>query len=225
MRSRGLGVKSEFVTPWGICDLVGVSFNDAHVRHRLRHGQTRAIGSIARAALLLQIPDAETGRSISMPQLARRCAASFGEHRLREEAAQLVTAGFVVRSATGCLQKLNGWMPLQHRLVAVELKLSRVEDAVRQATNNCGFASESYVALPFDTARRVLERKRQRSRVLHAGVGLLGVRIDSCEELIPAKANVNDADPAIQLYCVEKFWRSRSKAAEHERLHHDLRSS
>ncbi len=44
--------------------------------------------------------------------------------------------GFIVRTDTQALQKINGWMPLQKRLVAVELKLSRVEEAISQAVNN-----------------------------------------------------------------------------------------
>ncbi len=223
MRSHGLSVKAEFVTPWGICDLVGVSFDEAHVQHRLRLGQTRAIGSIARAALLLQIPDVETGRSLSLPQLARRCASSLSTQRLEVETGRLVTDRFVLRSPRGRLQKVNGWMPLQRRLVAIELKLARVEEALRQAMSNRGFASESYVALPIDQARRVLAR--QERRLVEAGLGLLGVTRDSCEELIPAQLGVVRADAAVQLYCVEKFWRSKSKTAHHERLDDGFRSS
>ena len=102
-------------------------------------------------------------------------------------------------------------MPLQDRMVAVELKLSRVEEAMRQALNNLAFADESYVALPGDIARRVASTPSRWSTFFAAGVGLLGVTRSRCQVVVAPRKIEQWRDKPVQLYCVEKFWRSRVK--------------
>ncbi len=211
MKSSGMTVKSEFVTPWGICDLVGLTFNPSNVALRLQSKQTRAVSSITRAVLLLQIPDLETKKSTTLAGLIRKCAPSIPEQVVGEETARLIADGFVVSSLRGRLQKVNGWMPLQDRLVAVELKLLRIEEAMRQALNNLGFAEESYIGLPAEVARRVASNASRWSNFFDAGVGLLSVARGGCKVLVPATQNRHWTDAAIQLYCVEKFWRTHIK--------------
>jgi hypothetical protein len=213
MRSSGMTtVKSEFVTPWGICDLVGVTFNRRNVGHRLRQKQTRAISSVTRALLLLQIPTVDDGGFITRHRLLRRFASSIPEAVASEHVDRLIAEGFVIPSRSR-LQQLNGWRPLQKRLVAVELKLSRVDEAMRQALDNLGFAEESYVALPAEVARRAASNRSRWSGFFAAGVGLLGVMPQGCKVLRKARPNRELVDEAIQLYCVEKFWRTHVKGS------------
>jgi len=211
LRSSGMVVKSEFVTPWGICDLVGLSFNWDNVASRLDRGQTKAVGSITRALLLLRIPDVETGKSTTLRSLVRQCTPSIPEEIVSAETDRLINDRFVTRSSRGRLQRVNGWMPLHQRLVAVELKLSRIEEAMRQALDNLGFAEESYVGLPSKVARRVASNTSRWSTFFGAGVGLLSVGQRRCRVLVPARRTHDWADQAVQFYCVEKFWRSRVK--------------
>ena len=211
MKSSGMAVKSEFVTPWGICDLVGLTFNPKNVAHRLQLKQTRAVSSITSAVLLLQIPDLEAQESTTLDRLIRKCAPSIPEEVVAKETDRLIADHFVVSSLRGRLQKVNGWMPLQDRLVAVELKLSRIEEAMRQALNNLGFAEESYIGLPAEVAYRAASKASRWSNFFDAGVGLLSVARGGCEVLVPASQNQRWTDAAIQLYCVEKFWRTRIK--------------
>jgi len=212
MKSSGLAaVKSEFVTPWGICDLVGLAFNRDRVAHRLGQKQTRPISSITSAALLLQIPDVEKRRSTTLDKLVRQFAPSIPEEVVSAQVARLIADRFVVPCSRGRFQKLNGWIPLHDRLVAVELKLSRIDEAMHQALNNLGFAEESYVGLPAQVARRVASRASRWSDFFDAGVGLLGVMRRGCKVLMPARKDRGLTDAAIQLYCVEKFWRTYAK--------------
>ena len=102
-------------------------------------------------------------------------------------------------------------MPIHERLVAVELKLSRIEEAMHQAMNNLGFADESYVALPAVVARRVASNPSRWSEFFDAGVGLLSVSRHRCDVLMQPHKAAGWPDPAIQLYCAEKFWRTRAK--------------
>ncbi|MFH1110875.1 MAG: hypothetical protein V1790_17005 [Planctomycetota bacterium] len=211
MRAGGLTVRAEFVTPWGICDLVGLSFDRKRVANRLKLKQTAAICSITRAVLLLEIPDVKTGKSTTLDKLVRRCAPSIPGDVVSAETERLVADRFVVETSRRRLQRVNGWMPLQKRLVAVELKLTRIEEAIRQALSNRGFAEESYVALPSDVARRAASNISRRSKFFDASVGLLGVARRSCRVLVPAHRKQPGGDKAIQFYCVEKFWRTRVK--------------
>jgi hypothetical protein len=211
MKASGMTAKSEFVTPWGLCDLVGLRFNPQKVALRVKLKQMRAVTSITRAVLLIQIPDAEKRQFTTLEKLIRSYGPSITEEVVRRETSRLIADGFVQCSSHQRLQKINGWMPLQDRIVAVELKLSRVDEAMRQAVNNLGFADESYVALPADVARRVMSSATRWSKFFDFGIGLLSVARQCSQVLRPAEKTGNWTDNAIQLYCVEKFWSTRPK--------------
>lgn len=211
LTSVGLQVRPEFVTPWGICDLVGLSFNPDKVAHRLRLKQQNPVTSITRAALLLQVPEVESFSSISLQQLVTVFKSVVAEDVVVTELERLISDKFVVRTAHGELQKLNGWMPLQERLVAVELKLSRVEEALQQAKRNLGFVQESFVAFPMPVAQRIANSRCTWNEHFAEGIGLIGVQKRRCEIVIPAALSPRWTNPAIQLYCVEKFWRFRCR--------------
>ena len=161
LESLGLMVKAEFGAPWGLCDLVGVSMQGKRVAKRLRLRQTKPVASPTRAAILLRIPDVEAPKCITLGKLVRDCAPAIPEDVVLRETRRLIADRYVVQSSRQRLQKLNGWMPLQKKLVALELKLSRVEEAMMQAVSNLGFADESYVGLPGQLARRVLSGKQR----------------------------------------------------------------
>lgn len=211
MKDCGLTVKSEFVTPWGMCDLVGLRFNPDNVAHRLQQKQTRAIGSITRSALLLQIPDIESRKWTTINNLVCRFTPSIPREVVLKEMVQLISDRFVVSSSRDRLQRVNGWLPLQDRLVAVELKLARIEEAMRQALNNLGFAEESYVGLPAEVANRVASNQSRWAEFFNSGIGLLSVARRGCEVLVATRKTRDWTDEAVQLYCVEKFWRTRIK--------------
>lgn len=215
MRRAGLHVKPEFVTPWGICDLAGLSFDPEHVSHRLNLRQNKSVSSIMRAALLLEVPDVEKRKSISMSRLASKFASAVDAEQLATEVERLIADGFLVRTPRGYLQKLNGWMPLQNRLMAVELKLNRVEEALQQARANLGFAEESYVAFPMPIARRIASDPTPWSSYFEDGIGLIGVQQKHCEVMIPSNQLASSKhDPVVRFYCVEKFWRTRTVSSK-----------
>jgi hypothetical protein len=213
MESGGLAVKPEFVTPWGICDFAGLRFDATKIARRLQLRQLRPVSSIIRAVLLLHIPDIEARKSITLSRLIGDMQPFITEGVVRDEVARLIDDRFVVSPCRGRLQKINGWMPLHDRLVSVELKLSRIEEVMNQALNNLGFADESYVALPVEVAYRLANKPSRWSSFIEAGIGVLGVSPKECEVIVPARRVSGWTDSAIQLYCVEKFWRTRSRGS------------
>jgi hypothetical protein len=206
LQGRRHVVRSEFVSPWGICDLVGVCFDRARVRHRLMYGQRSRVASITRAALLLRVPDAESGCSTNIERMIHLCTPAITADVVAREVQHLADDGFIKRGPGDRLQKLNGWVPLQKSLVAVEMKLSRVDDAMHQARRNLGFADHSYVAFPTDVAKRIATPGSRWSAFFAEGVGLLGVSRSRCRVLVPARRATASLDSALQLYCVDKFW-------------------
>src|SRR5688500_20374700 len=94
LRSCGLLVKAEFAAPWGICDLVGLSFRQQSVKHRRRLRQTQPITSISRAAVLLRIPDEETGQSISVKDLAKEYSSSINREVIDSHMTRLIADGY-----------------------------------------------------------------------------------------------------------------------------------
>jgi hypothetical protein len=210
LKSRGLMIKREFPTPWGICDLVGCSFNKHNVRKRLRLGQKKPIGSHLRVMLLSEIPEKTDGPPITPYSLAGIFSDFFDTERIVTELNRLERDGFVHKTSSGSIYKLNGWMPIHKKLVALELKLSRVQDVLYQAIANLEFADESYVGLPMETARRLV-RGNTASSFAENGIGIVGLNLEDYRVLRLPKSFRKRTDPVLQVHCIERFWRHYPK--------------
>lgn len=210
MCSQRLEIKREFVTPWGVCDLAGVAFRRANVRHRIRLGQRHAIGSVLKTSILMSIPDVESAEHTTLGRVRRQWEGAIDEGSVEEAISWLIEYGYVVAGERGRLQKKNGWVPLHRRIVAIELKLDRISEVFCQARSNLGFADESYIAVPEEIANRIKSQPSRWEDYLQDGIGLIAVNHTGCRTLIRSRANGSHADPAIQSYCVEKFWRTRT---------------
>jgi hypothetical protein len=210
LRSEGLFVKREFPTPWGICDLVGCSFNRENVRKRLELGQRKPIGPELRVAILSLIPEHESGRSITIRRLTSKFNGWLDEDRVALEVERLIKGKFVKKSTRKGFQRFNGWVPLHKRLVAVELKLRRVSEVFYQARGHLGFADESYVGLPLEVAQRLVDSKKK-GEFVREGIGVLAVKPAGCEVLLSANLERADPDEILQIHSVERFWRSYAR--------------
>jgi hypothetical protein len=210
LHSQRLIVKREFQLPWGLCDIVGCSFNGNKVKMRMARGQTTPIGTPVRVHLLSLVPDVKDDRSIGLGELLEAFRPFLDEDKLALELHRLVRGKFVIETPDGTYQKVNGWIPLHKRLVAVELKLTRISDVLHQAVNNLGFADESYVGLPMEIAKRLSEAEKK-DEFQQRGIGILGIDPEDCKVILrsnPAKAI---PDEVIQTHCVERFWRTYLK--------------
>jgi hypothetical protein len=207
---QGLLIKAEFGLPWGICDLVGLSFDISRMAKRMAFRQHRPIGSMQRVELLRLIPDQETGRAITFNQLRTITEETIFVPDLDHELQTLIADRFVIPGKNGSLQKRNGWAPMHDRIVAVELKLSRVSEALSQAFSNRAFATESYIALPMKAAKRFTDGARY-SQFRTAGIGVLGVTPTSCR-VVSQPLETIEPDVTLQMHCVERFWRTRGSS-------------
>jgi hypothetical protein len=210
LKSKGLMVKREFPTPWGICDLVGCSFNKRNVSKRFRFGQKKPIGSHFRTMLLSHIPDENESHTIKPAHLVEIFSEFFDEERIISELNRLEKDKFVKQTNSGLFYKLNGWMPLHKKIIALELKLSRVQEVLRQAISNLEFANESYVGLPMETARRLVRSSAVSPFIKH-GIGIVALKEESYKVLRSAKHGVKRSDPILQAHFAERFWRNYSK--------------
>jgi len=208
LRRNGLIVKAEFFLPWGICDLVGVKLDPRRVRQRLSYGQIWPIGPPMRLNILSRIPESNSGKSITAEKLHRDLSDHLSSAALSRELDLLARTKFVTSPRRGLFQKVNGWAPLHSRIVAVELKLQRVSEALSQATSNRAFATDSYVALPGRLALRV-GRSNRVEAFRHSGVGLLGVWHHACREIVKPSSDDAACNELIQSHVVERFWRTR----------------
>lgn len=209
LKSKRLATKREFVTPWGICDLVGCSLNKNKVRQRLTLGQTKPIGSQLRVLILSKIPDRTEGTSVSVETLKAKFASFIGKDRITLEIDKLLRDGFVQEESRGRLQKLNGWVPLHKKLIAVELKLARINDVLNQAIAHLEFADESFAGLPIDTAKRLINSKKKTDFIKN-GVGVLAVHPLGCRVLLKPNNSKSTPNTVIQMHFVERFWRTRA---------------
>ncbi len=207
LRGQGLMVKPEFVTPWGICDFVAASFDCRRVQHRLKCGQRNAIGPASRVDILHRIPGADTGTSISLRRIEREFQGILTPEELHSELENLLKNRFIRSPRRNHFQYINGWYPLHKRIVAVELKLNRIREALHQAALHLKLTPETYVGLPIRTARRLVESNR-REEFIRVGVGILSVNQGRCRVLLKAGQAREVTDPVQQMHCVERFWRS-----------------
>jgi hypothetical protein len=205
LRAQTLMVKREFPTPWGVCDLVGCSLNAHRVRRRLALGQRKALRSHLRVHLLSLIPDRSERRTISLDELHAHFGVFLDRRRIEREVERLIADRFVEEVGAQAYSRNDRWIPLHKRLVAVELKLARIDDAFAQAVNNLGFADESYVALPAERARR-LARSEVRAAFTRKGIGLLAVGAAGSRAVFKARPAPHPPGSVIQRYCVERFW-------------------
>jgi hypothetical protein len=212
LKGQGLAVKREFSVPWGICDLVGVKLNPKQVRKRLSYGQKLPVGPPLRLHILSNIPDIDSGLSITQDELQFKLSGYLPHEILKTEIDCLARLKFVTSPRRGQFQKLNGWAPLHKRIVAVELKLSRITEALAQASSNRAFTTESYVALPSALAHRVAKSTRT-DEFRRNGIGLLAVFHSSCRRLLPSCCSVEISDEVLQAHCVERFWRTRDRSS------------
>jgi len=208
MRRRGLSVKKEFAVPWGVCDLVGARLDFANVKRRLLYGQIQPVGSLLRLMILSRIPETASGRSKSLLRLRKDFSPQLSPDQLSAEVEILLRRKFLVSTRTGFFQRRNGWAPLHRSIVAVELKLERIPEAVGQAASNRAFATESYVALPGWLAMQV-SRGRRAEEFGRNGVGLLAVWRHGCRELIKPASTEALCNEIVQSHVVERFWRTR----------------
>jgi hypothetical protein len=210
LHCQQLFVKAEFELPWGVCDLVGLSFNELQVTKRLSLRQHRPIGPLQRVDLLSYIPDRDSGAAITFARLQKSAATlSFGQN-LERDLRSLIADRFVVVKKNGSFQKVNGWAPLHQRIVAVELKLRRISEALSQGLSNRTFATESYVALPMEIAERFVSSDRHFEFSEH-GIGILGVTRTTCRVVLGA-SQIVEPDSVLQTHCVERFWRTRDNS-------------
>lgn len=210
LESRGLTSRTEFTLPWGICDLVGVSFFKTRVKQRLDLGQTNSIGSPRKIDLLNRIPDASTGRSVTIAGLKRQVMDFVDSEQVDSDIASLIASRFVVKHTSQTLQKLNGWMPLSKRIVTVELKLNRVSEALSQAKAHRHISDEVYIGLPAPLATRVVGSSRK-AYFKASGVGILSITSTSCSVVLPSAKSEIEPYSVVKAHCVERMWRTAIK--------------
>lgn len=204
--SEGHLVRHEFQTDSGICDLVGCTIDPAKAQHRLELGQVRPLGNNLRVSIWCRMPEAGCRKSIKVEELVESFGGHIAKRTIQEQVDRLLRAGFVRMSRSGGLQKLNGWEPLQIELVAVEMKLQKVTEALAQAERYSLFADSSYVALPAPTAGRALSRCEDSFE--SAGIGVLAVEPDGVAVLKRAH-RIEDTTMAgriARVHAVERFW-------------------
>jgi hypothetical protein len=209
---QGLLVQmEEFVTPWGVADLLGIRFNVDRVQARVAAGHLDPVSDAHAMQLLLSLPTG--GKSKRISDVARKFVPLFGSALFERAVRNLIRKRFVVPKGA-LLVRRTEWMPFHEQLVAVELKLRRVDEALAQARRHKAITAESYVGMPAVIAERVAFTER-RSEFEDAGVGLLSVQDGICKVLIPPDLSAKTLIEAQELCAAEACWRKVLKTVQH----------
>lgn len=206
LRNQGLRVGLEYASPWGVIDLVGVSFSQPNVALRRKLGQKQAVGPQQRVAVLLAIPDEHDDTAISINELHSRFDAWMDRDTLLSHVRTLHQRRFLQYVDEENFQRVNGWHPLQHEIVTVELKLTDISCVIRQAQANLQLSTRAYIGLPCDVCTRLSNRRLDELSEL--GIGLLSVDPTGCTVVIAARRTEAVANAVQAAHCCERFWRT-----------------
>lgn len=201
----------EFRMPHGICDIVGCSLNATALR-RSKAGSAKPLGSLRRIYLFSLLPEITAESSGASPKdIFEKTCGTIEISRITSEMNRLVSEGRAIRDAERRYFRLGKLEKTHKRIVAVELKLTEVRAAFRQASRNLEYASESYVAYPIKKAVDVAGNYKSNDAVVQ-GIGILGVARNGCQVIAkPARATVN-RNRLAQYYIAEKFYEKFSRS-------------
>lgn len=138
-------VLAEVPAAQGITDVVAVRFDASAVRHRLEAG----VGPLCSPLRVRTLDLLRTDRGIRVATLARKVG-SNPRALTRSTLRPLAETGLLEMS-DGFVRATGAWRPVGAQLTAVELKLSKWRDALRQADNFALSADRTWVVL--DEAR------------------------------------------------------------------------
>ncbi len=202
---QGYLVRREFRNAWGICDLVALSPNPTAIRHRLKLGQKTSIGSVSRFSILDVIPDVEIGRSVHINTVCKKLSGILCSDRIETHVKSLLKMGFLSQPKKNHLQKINGWHCIEKKVIAVELKLNRIQEAIYQARNNQLFADLSYIGLPKQKIK-TLKSKNFYPELVEYGIGVIS--IDGSEVKVVLDPSEESFKPreVLRAYSAERFW-------------------
>lgn len=127
---------------------------------------------------------------LHLHSLADRCYESV--ERLRPLVRDLVRTGALTEFESGALAVAREIASIEAEVVAVEAKLDRWKDALRQAITYKRFADRAVVAMDSAGAPRDRDALREFET---AGVGLCAVSTDSTEWLVPAPTGQTTSSP------------------------------
>lgn len=206
LQARSDVVRREFSPAWGgAVDLVGCRFHQDAVEARRRLGQQQIIHRLDRVQILLAISSSEASPT-SLSRLTEQFPRQYMRHPITRELGWLIKRR-LVREVDGGFCRVTPWLPLHERVVAVELKLNRIDEVYHQARNNHAFATDSWAALPADVATRLVCGGR-RVGFAQFGIGVLGVDAEGCYELRAARHRTDDMlDPCV-VDAAERLYRA-----------------
>jgi len=213
---KGFITAREFNTPWGISDLVGIRPNLVNTTLRIEAGQKNSLGDVTSVMVLVKIPTLLSKRTVTMDDLVTTLGDLIGPTQVVNIVERLIKKKIVVRSSTGRLARDTPWLPFHEQLVSIELKLERIEEALKQAKRHKTMTADSYVGLPLPVAQRVSQSNRIND-FKFAGVGLLGIdsAAETCSELLCPDPSLSDTERVYEIAAADRCWSRVLKKIQH----------
>lgn len=146
--SEGFLTKTEIGVGYGIADLVLVQFNDDNCAIRKHNKQYQPLLKELYFRTLKYIPDFNNGsKPIELNRLIEKTKLSKAllKYQVLRE---LEKNAFIVQKYTNCYFKINGWVPIAKRVIAVEAKIKDWRRGFYQANRYKSFADKVYLAVP-----------------------------------------------------------------------------
>lgn len=214
LNTKGAYPIDEFQAPWGITDFFGIRPNLDRVLERTSKGQTTSVGGDQHVMILLAVPALESGKSIDQELLAKRFSFLIGKSKVEHIIQTLRKRRFLKADSQGQLTRDTPWLPFHDEMWSVELKLTRVNEALAQAKRHLRITPNSFVGLPPIAASKVAQSAKAND-FIRSGVGLLSVTPEECVEVIKCSGDRSPVEQVYEVAAAENCWRQILKAVQH----------
>lgn len=208
---QGIVQIPQFVLPWGVVDVVGIKPNLERLQARLAAKQTEALLESHAIEVLLSIPKR---KKIRIEDLRQTFEPTLGPNLFARAIKSLIKKHFAKQNED-TLTRCTDWMPYHELLIAVELKLKRIDEALAQAKRHKAITPASYVGMPGLIAERILKSERKRAEFQEAGIGLLSIENHVCTvQIKPSNSRKSIIEPQ-EICAAESCLHALLKAVQH----------
>lgn len=154
-KRQGYITTREVSAGYGRADLVIGKLNDEHCSIRKNNKQTQALLEERYFEVLRNLPDIHGClEPLHVAELIDKI--NFSDRYLKTHVIKfLEKSGYIRRIEDNFLYKINGWLPITSKVVAIEAKLTDWRRGILQANRYKSFADKVYLALPERSAHLV----------------------------------------------------------------------
>jgi hypothetical protein len=190
----------------GVLDLLAVKFDDRALEHRIKAG----VPALTLPLRVHVLDVLSRPRPMRIDTLAKRVGSNVGA--LRRSTLRPLAESGALELGRDSVRSTGAWRPVATRLTAIELKLSKWKDALRQADNAAFGVDHAWVVLDAERAGAAIAAQ-DHFRLF--GVGLATAASDGSVEAV-VRPSRRRTVRWVRSWLGELAWKASEEAAERD---------